>query len=362
MPIGPPNRRSVIAGLLAVATGAVVATGTIASGGVPPSRLAALARGVNLPGWLDSEAGLAPAPQVLEALRAFGFRSVRLPVDGDLLLATGATGDGMLARVEAALDTLDRFGLAAMLDLHQLRNPADAEEVWRVLAGVVARSSPERVFPELLNEPPLAPETWIALRERLAAAIRERCPDHTLIWGAARHQGIWETVETPRLADANAVAAVHYYWPMGFTHQCQSWGDTALGRIGGLPFPARRDDATVLAIEQALSRRGDDEALAALDEEFASPWKAAQIVEDFASLARWSGSTGCPVIVNEFGVLDFCADSESRCRWIGAVREAAEAIGAGWTYWELDQGFGLMGSRHDPSTFDTGAMAALFGS
>ena len=52
------------------------------------------------------------------------------------------------------------------------------------------------------------------------------------------------------------------------------------------------------------------------------------------------------MILNEFGVLDFCVDAASRANWLRAVRQAAEANGIGWTYWEAYQGFGFIAGEH----------------
>jgi endoglucanase len=70
----------------------------------------------------------------------------------------------------------------------------------------------------------------------------------------------------------------------------------------------------------------------------------------------------CPVMLNEFGVLNFCVDAESRARWIRAVRKAAEVNRIGWAYWELDQGFGIIGSRQSTEGFDRSMIAALLSS
>lgn len=76
-------------------------------------------------------------------------------------------------------------------------------------------------------------------------------------------------------------------------------------------------------------------------------------------LKRWSETHDCPVMMNEFGVLNFCVDAESRRFWVRAVRQAAEANQVGWAYWELDQGFGIIESRRSAEGFDVGMIAAL---
>ena len=192
--------------------------------------------------------------------------------------------------------------------------------------------------------------------------MRAKCPLHTLIWGPARFQGIWEIADTPPLADGNQIAAVHYYAPMAFTHQCENWDASPLARIANLPFPASNEMAAVNQLLSKLRAAGDEEAAKLVEDELSEPWTQARIASDFADLARWSAAHDCPVMLNEFGVLNFCVDAESRASWVRAVRKAAEANQVAWTYWELDQGFGFIRSRQSVEGFDRSMIAALLGS
>ena len=108
-----------------------------------------------------------------------------------------------------------------------------------------------------------------------------------------------------------------------------------------------------------MQAAGDQAGLEALADEFVSPWSAAQIDMHFASVATWSTANSCPVILNEFGVLNFCVDAASRANWIRAVRQAAEDHEVGWTYWEADQGFGFIADRASTDGFDDSAIGAL---
>ena len=213
---------------------------------------------------------------------------------------------------------------------------------------------------ELVNEPPLGQATWLELRDRLAAIVRSGCA-HTIVWGPARYQGTWELAETPPLADKNSIAAVHYYAPMAFTHQCENWDRSPIGRLKNLPFPATRDTPAVTALVAGLRSAGDEAALAALEDAFGHPWTEARIAADFAGVAEWSRGNDCPVILDEFGALGFCSDVASRANWNRAVRNAAEANGIGWTYWELDNGFGFIRDRRSTERFDRSMIDALLG-
>jgi endoglucanase len=334
---------------------------------------AALARGFNLPGWVDREQGIAPARPVLEKLRGLGFASIRLPVAAGPLLGDGAAVRAMLRRIGDAVALCNAAGFAVVLDLHpggafaaSLRDdPAQggrrAVAAWRLLRDVVADFPSDAVFAELLNEPPMEPQAWIALRDELAGVIRLACPHHGIVWGPARYQGIWELADVQPLADDRAVVAVHYYAPMAFTHQCENWDDSPLGRVSDLPFPADAETPAVVKLRESLAVQGDEEGLSLLKDAFSQPWSAAHITDEFARLGEWARVQKCPVVVGEFGVLNFCVDPQSRATWVRAVRRAAEANGIGWTYWELDQGFGFIRSRLETEGFDLSMVDALTG-
>ena len=342
--------------------------------GLPPSFSATTerrvpSRGVNLPGWFDHEDGLAPAQAVLEKLRRSGFETIRLPIDGNVVLS----GAPALRRIEEGVAALVAAGFAVLADLHPstglhaaLRTDpevgsARVAEAWSALRSVIADLPADRVYPELLNEPPMAPAAWLSLRDRLAETVRAACPHHIVIWGPAPDQGIWQLDGTPPLDDDRQIAAVHFYAPMAFTHQCQSWGASPLARIRGLPFPATRDMPIVAKRIAALRAAGDEAAALLVEEQLTTDWTEAAIDAEFEKAAGWSAATRCPVMLNEFGVLDFCVDAASRTAWVRAVRRAAEARGIGWAYWELDQGFGFIESRTSTEGFDSTMLDALFG-
>jgi len=354
---------------LTLAGGALLASLPFPASAAPPAR-AVPSRGFNLPLWFEREDGIAPATATLEKLRQSGFETIRLPVNGDLI---AAGGQAVLSRIHDGISELVRQGFAVLVDMHPSgdlhaafkSDPASAAQrvvqAWTALRPVIADLPAGSVYPELLNEPPMTQAAWLALRQQLAETLRARCPDNTLVWGPARFQGIWELNDAPPLADDNQIVAVHYYAPMAFTHQCENWDTSPLARIANLPFPATRDTPRVRDLVSRLRSAGDDEAASMVEDELSTPWTAERIASDFAGLARWSTAHGCPVMLNEFGVLNFCADAESRAAWVRAVRKAAEANQVGWTYWELDQGFGFIKSRLSVDEFDSSMIAALLG-
>jgi len=332
------------------------------------AKAAVPSRGINIAGWFDRKDGIDPTAAVLEKLRHCGFETVRLPIDGDVVLAGAPT----LRIIRKGIETLLATGFAVLADLHPagplytalrtdpLAGGERVAQAWMALRAVIADLPSNRVYPEILNEPPMAPADWLPLRDRLAAILRVACPEHTIVWGPAPDQGIWQLPDTPPLYDARQIAAVHFYAPTAFTHQGQTWGASPLARMHGLPFPATRGMPAIRESIAALRAKGDAEAAQLLETQLATDWTEAAIRAQFRQAASWSAATGCPVMLNEFGVLDFCVDAASRQAWTRAVRRAAEAHGIGWAWWELDQGFGLIADRTRIEGFDEAMLAALF--
>ncbi len=131
-----------------------------------------------------------------------GFDHVRLSIDAAPLDAAfrgyGGSNDDFLPRLDKAVDTMLANGLAVMIDLHpsdnykqQLRSGDDSVDhlvmLWRKLAAHYANRDPERVFFEIMNEPEVNdPYRWAGIQARVAAAIREVAPKHTIIATGAR--------------------------------------------------------------------------------------------------------------------------------------------------------------------------------
>lgn len=361
------SRRSVLGGL--AAAGAVTATVPTRASIEPPPPESLFKPGFNLPGWVTRADSTAPSDALLATFRYLGFETIRLPVDP--MVITGLDGNTAIEQVIDVTQHLHDLGFSVTLDLHPEQDlidlfddniPAAAAQTisaWELLAPAACNLPTQTTFMELLNEPPLPRAPWLDLRQHLAEIVRKTCPDHTIIWGAARYQDIYQTIEYPLLDDPNSVPAVHYYTPIGFTHQCANWSGPDLERVGNLPFPARSTDPEIAALRAELSRESNQSALDFLNQEFEADWTRARIDADFDELGAWSRRNNTRVVLNEFGVLNFCVDPESRINWISKVREAATRNAIGWTYWEFDRGFGFVEDRRDADTIDFEMIAAL---
>lgn len=345
-----------------------------ATSGVPQSRLAALARGFNLPGWLEGPTTHRPDPAVLARLHARGFTHIRLPVGAERLIEEfSARGEAArtLAELDFAIDMLTRLGYSVSIDMHpgdrighlEVTDPQRAfgllEGVWRQLAHRYAARSPDRLFFEVLNEPTVGWAIWNEQGPRLAAAIRREAPLHTIIFGHPDYQRIDALAKVAPLLDTNVVHAAHFYDPMIFTHQGLDWSDDPLRYLRKVPFPARLTDPPVVALVNELARQGRDASVALVKTWLQEPWTEARVDGAIAVAGAWSARHQRPVIINEFGVLAWQADPTDRARWLRAVRSAAERACIGWTHWDYADGFGFVQRVADREIPDEAIVHAL---
>ena len=172
--------------------------------GVPPQRLALLARGINLNNWFSpwaSPAAYAEAfhPEEAAFLKRAGFTVCRVPLDPDLLFdpSDPATPKPTINAVDRGVRLLLDAGLAVIFDpIHGSsasvewetgldHDPAflgKAQTYWEALAKHFAGFSTDRIFFEVMNELHLSarervdPGWWQPVQESLVSAVRRGAP------------------------------------------------------------------------------------------------------------------------------------------------------------------------------------------
>jgi endoglucanase len=342
---------------------------------VPAPRLAALARGFNLPGWLDGAQTRRPDLATLAALRQRGFKHIRLPVTPERLLPAFSTAAEVArdrAELAAAIDRLISIGFAVSLDLHpgerlsQLHRdePERAfgliDGLWRELARRYAAYPADRLFFEILNEPGVSRAVWDTQGPRLAATIRANAPNHTIIFGTTDFQQISALPPAP-LTLPNVIYAVHYYAPMVFTHQGLDWSDDPLRDLHDVPFPLLRADVKAIGLLRELRGAGRDAAAEQLEKALREPWDARRITAEIGRAAQWARQHKLPVLLNEFGVLAWKAPAVDRLYWLETVRRAAEQACIGWTHWDYADAFGFVRRQDGKEIPDQAVVRALLG-
>lgn len=367
------SRRQLLLGLSA--TSLISASPSIGRGSIAINRLNHFKRGFNLPGVADTsfDKSRLPSADVFAQLKGFGFEAVRLPIDPGQLLQNATDRAAFLRGLEKTVGMILASGLRLMLDMHpngaisdilkndHLLGGGMIESAWNELLMIADFCPPDLVMMEVLNEPQLPAAVWPVLRQRLVDLIRRKLNQHTLIWCAANYQTIEETVSDSGPDDDNAIAAVHFYYPMIFTHQGRNWTDDALSKITDYPFPSTKGMPGINQLRLRMQREGRADAVEMIDRETSVTWDPARIDEEFSKLKDWSRKTAWPVIINEFGVLRWSAPKADRALWLHTVRTAAENNGFGWTHWDMDQAFGFMTDRRDRNSFDGPIIQALTG-
>ena len=348
-----------------------------AASGVDAKRLAALARGFNLTGWLDGPTVRRPDLTVLVRLRERGFTHVRLPVMGEHVMEAFSSREHVaqhLAELDRAIDTLIGLGFTVSLDMH----PGDrfgrlhvAEpdkglglltSLWRTLAQRYADRPADKLLFEVLNEPHVAVPIWNRQGPLLVQTIRREAPRHTIVYGPAHYQRIDVLRDMAPLPDPNVVYAAHFYDPMIFTHQGADWSDEdPLRHVSGVPFPVRASDDRIVALLARLTGEGRVKAGALVLKDVAAPWTEQRIAAAIGEAGAWATRHRRPVIINEFGVLGFKAAPADRARWLRAVRTAAEQHCIGWTHWEYADGFGFLRRVDGREIPDEAIVDALIG-
>ena len=338
-----------------------------------------LKRGINASEWFAQSASDYSAArtnrhtdaQDIALMARLGFDNVRLSIDAVPLVQWPHGQDGLnaefVARLDRAVDTMLADGLAVQIDLHpegsykqRLGTSDDAVDrltmLWRRLAAHYATRDPERVFFEILNEPEVHDAfRWAGIQARLAAAIREVVPRHTIIATGPNYSDIVDLLAMHPLSDGNVIYNFHFYDPHEFTHQGAGWGEAWWSYTHGIPYPA-----TEGSMAELLKEVPDAASRFKLEGYWLDHWDGHRIRLLIDEAAVWGRENKVPLICNEFGAYRDYTDPGSRMNWIRDVRTALEADGIGWTMWDYRGGFGVV-SKEDgqPAQVDGAVVEAL---
>lgn len=290
-----------------------------------------LGRGINTGNMLEApregDWGLRlDAPSIDRVAGA--FKTVRVPVrwSNHASASTDATLDEVFAtRVDKVIDALLSKGVYVILDMHHnsqlfgdrlLPNefgvdPAVMEtrvvNLWRQIALRYKDRSPKLLF-ELLNEPHgrMDGEPWNVLAARTLAAVRTSNPARTVLIGPSYWNHVRDLPKLRLPPDRNLIVSIHSYDPFEFTHQ----GVTYLPK----PFPT---GTTCCNAKQQQS-----------------------MTNSLDAAVKWSQANGYPLHLGEFGA-NQSADMASRETYTRFMRDEAERLSIGWTYWDFAASYGV---------------------
>ncbi len=297
----------------------------------------AMGRGVNLGNMLETplakgEWGV-PVDPATDFLRYVdlaadaGFTHVRMPVRWSSHASTDAAGTldpAFAARVDAMVDRALARGLYVVLNMHHYRQleggkldkgePSLNDDVvvprflsmWRQIAQRYAGKSDKLLF-EVYNEPSgKLNSTWNSLFASALKEIRSSNPTRVVVVGPVKWNSAeaLDGLELP--PDPHLLVTIHNYEPFAFTHQGADWVNPRL-------------PTGVECCDDAQQSR---------------------LLRGFEAADRWKQDHPYSIYLGEFGAYS-AAPEASRVIYTKMVREAAEARGMPWAYWELASGFGV---------------------
>jgi len=342
------------------------------SGGVSPTRLARLSRGLNVARWFNAWGSEKPplrynlSDDDLAAIRRLGFTAIRLIFDPRQFrhpAKPSALDQQTLGDLDRALNRLLAHDLAVILTpyshgkyfISDSASAAAFAQFWEALARHVSDFDADRVFLEVANEPPLTPERWEPLQWEILAAMRRGAPRHTLIASGASWSTVRGLVAIPPVPDSNVVYTFHIYEPWVFTHQGVPWNEEK-PLAGLLPYPNEtkrcRAALGVVTVSAPLADARDY---------CAGRWDAGALAGLLDQAVQWRQTHGVALFAGELGA--YCAaPTTDRLEWFSDVRLALEQRQIGWALWEWDGCFGLNARHTDAGklVLDT-AVAAVLG-
>jgi aryl-phospho-beta-D-glucosidase BglC (GH1 family) len=358
MPILMPRRDFL--GRTALAAGALSLSSLSAPAAplasVPASRLARLAKGANVAKWFrfprtDTAAHYQNYVSETEAamMAGMGLTHVRVCVAPKTIMdaATGAVREENGGYLEAAIRRFQKAGLMVVVDIHNEDRAAELNpdwqeafvKFWGSLAGRLGKFDPELTILEIINEPVFSKrETeWDTFSARLAAAIRQHAPQHTIMTSGANWGGIDGLKKLKLLEDKNVVYSFHCYDPFTFTHQGATWSSEEVKPLRGIPYPSSPE-----AVAPVLAALEDKPKSKAMVERYGKEnWNKEKLAARFQQGVEWGARNGVSLYCGEFGVFPPYAKPEHRANWFRDFGEVLAAQRIGWAVWGWDEGFGL---------------------
>jgi aryl-phospho-beta-D-glucosidase BglC (GH1 family) len=339
-----------------------------------------LRRGINLSEWFAQvydprgytkehfESWTTAADIVL--IKQIGFDHVRLSVNPQPMFRRGQTDNipaEYLQYLDNAVQMILAQNLAVIIDMHPdsdfkeklLKDDSlveQFEDYWRAIARHYANTNSGMVFFEILNEPEFHDRyRWEGVQSRLAMAIREGAPQHTIIAAGANWSSENELLFMEPLHDSNIIYNFHFYDPHIFSHQGATWSTNFQHYLSNLPYPSTPENVQVNAaqVPDAVNRLSVIQY--GLDR-----WNRDRMDALIAQAVAWAKRWSVPLTCNEFGVYRRTADPQARARWLSDLHSVLEKYEIGWTMWDYSGGFAVVIKTKDqPAAPDEITIKAL---
>jgi len=346
---------------------------------LPAQRARSLRRGINLSEWFaqvydprgytQEHFQAWTTPEDIALIQKMGFDHVRLSVNPAPMFRHNRADEipvEYLGYLDAAVKSILDHGLAVVIDIHPdsdfkqklAHEDAFVEEFtdyWRAFAKHYSTLDPERVFFEILNEPEMQDRyRWYGVESKLAAAIREGAPRHTIIAAGARWSDNDDLIFLDPLRDSNVIYNFHFYEPHIFTHQGATWGVNYWHFVRGLSYPSNPALAATTAANIPDSVNRLPVIRYGMDH-----WDATRIDTEVTQVEAWAREHRVVITCNEFGVYRKAAEPGDRARWLTDVRTALERHDMGWAMWDYSGGFGVVSKANGKTVVDELTVKAL---
>ena len=360
--------------LLMVATLLLTSVNLMAQSASPAwKRAEHLRHGINAGEWLAQSHDYSPQRlrtfttlDDIAKMRAMGFDHVRLSIDPAIFDCHGPWNQ--CERVQVLDEVIAKAlaqDLAVILDVHpsddykrQLASSDNAVDkfaaLWNQIASYYAKSDPDLLFFEILNEPEVGIYRWAGIQQALVGAIRRDAPSRTIIVTCGEYSNADDLARMPQVADDNIIVNFHYYNPHIFTHQGASWGEGYWASLRQVPFPGTSE-----LVAAAIAKQSDDFARWKLTQYGLEHWDSQHVAGEIQFAADWAKRRRVPLTCNEFGVYRNYSNPEDRLRWLEAVRTALEQNKIGWTMWDYQGGFGVVTKNNGTTVEDESVLRAL---
>ena len=321
----------------------------------------------HLMGWVTADD--------IALIKTMGFDHVRLSINPQPMMRHNMADQippEYLGYLDGAVKMILDHHLAVILDMHPdsdfkqklVQQDAFVEQFtdfWRAFARHYSTYDPEMVYFEILNEPEFRDRyRWAGVQAKLAQAIREGAPKHTIIAAGANWSDVPDLLALTPLSDDNVIYNFHFYDPHTFTHQGATWGSNYWHFETMLAYPADMSNVEKVAAEQP-----DPVNRLTVLEYGLDHWDANRIAVEIGQAAEWGKHWNVPLTCNEFGVFRSYSDPQDRARWLHDVRSTLEHDGIGWNMWDFGgrdngHGFGVVnGPKEGPNTADEVTLRAL---
>lgn len=302
-------------------------------------------------------------------IKSMGFDHVRLSVNPQPMFTRNQPNQlpaEYLGYLDAAVKMVLDQGLVVVLDMHPdsdfkerlAKDDTFVEQFadfWRAVAQHYSTWDADRVFFEILNEPEFTDRyRWLGVQAKLAAAIREGDPHHTIIAAGARWSNDDELLFQEPLRDRNVIYNFHFYEPHIFTHQGATWGEYYWHWLKGLHYPSTPESAE--QVSTLVPNEVDRLRVIRYGREH---WDAARLAAEMKQAAEWARRRGVPLVCNEFGVYRTYSDPQDRAAWLHDVRSAFEHNGIGWTMWDYSGSFGVVVKKDGKAVPEESVLKAL---